>query len=295
MPCAVKNGRMATKLCLIVTSALTASAALASPAVAKEAGTVAGFAKAEAIIGGRSHLAAILAEQGALPRHIPLRPSGFALSQAITPSSAPAAPASPGAFSGKPDIFGSVALRVGRTPLDNKWQSVVQARVGGQAAVFARSMRPGSEHQRLEAINRYVNARVRFTDDSRQYRRADVWTSANTTLNRGRGDCEDYAIAKLQMLRVAGFSDRDLYLVILKDLVRRSDHAVAVVRSGERMLVLDNGTDRILESEAVKDYRPILTFAAGGAWTHGYKLREAPIELAAAARVPPPTPIPAAR
>ena len=38
-------------------------------------------------------------------------------------------------------------------------------------------------------------------------------------MRRGRGDCEDYAIAKLQMLRAAGFEDRDLYLVIAKDLI----------------------------------------------------------------------------
>jgi predicted transglutaminase-like cysteine proteinase len=125
-----------------------------------------------------------------------------------------------------------------------------------------------------------VNRRVRFTDDQRQFGRADVWSAANDTLQRGRGDCEDYAIAKLQMLRRAGISDRDLYLVIVRDLVRRADHAVLVVRAAGHMYVLDNGTDDILDSETVSDYRPVLTFAATGAWTHGYRVRSAPMVIA---------------
>jgi len=34
---------------------------------------------------------------------------------------------SPGAFNGQPDVFGSVALRVGRTPLDSRWHKVDSA------------------------------------------------------------------------------------------------------------------------------------------------------------------------
>ena len=67
------------------------------------------------------------------------------------------------------------------------------------------------------------------------------------------------------------FADRDLYLVIAKDLVRRADHALLVVRAEGRMLVLDNGTDTILDAEDASDYRPVLTFSATGAWTHGYR------------------------
>ena len=128
--------------------------------------------------------------------------------------------------------------------------------------------------------------RVRFVDDARQYGREDQWTTASETLRRGRGDCEDYAIAKLQMLRSAGFSDRDLYLVVARDLVRRSDHALLVVRAGGRMLVLDNGTDLILDSDEISDYRPVLTFAANGAWTHGYRRLMPPMTVAAATVVP---------
>ena len=143
--------------------------------------------------------------------------------------------------------------------------------VGGRAARFAASLRGSDERTRLDAVNRFVNSRIAFVDDSRLYGVADRWSAANESLSRGRGDCEDYAIAKLAMLRRAGFADRDLYFVVLKDLSRRADHAVLVVRSGGRFLVLDNGTNQMIDSAAIQDYRPVLTFTAGQRFAHGYR------------------------
>ena len=194
------------------------------------------------------------------------------------------------AISDNPNVFGTIALRIRESSLDGKWRRVLQARLSGSPAAFAAALRNSDERQRLVVINRYVNSRVRFAEDSRQYQRADVWTAANETLKRGTGDCEDSAIAKLQMLRVAGFADRDLYLVILKDLVRRADHAVAVVRLGGGLFVMDNSTDRVLENEIVTDYRPILTFSADGVWTHGYKVASVATKIATATQSEDPQP-----
>jgi predicted transglutaminase-like cysteine proteinase len=276
----------------------------ATPALAASSAPSGYFAKSEAIIGAPSALAAILAEQRAPARIAPVEPAAPGLLNApylvrdavIRTADVPALSrnlVSPAVSSGKPDIFGTVALKVGHTPLDARWQRANRAGVSGAAAAYASSLRESDEKSRLDSINRYVNGKVRFVDDERQYGRADVWSSANNTLRRGRGDCEDYAIAKIEMLRSAGFSERDLYLVVLKDLVRRADHAVAVVRSGEHMYVLDNGTDELLDSESVSDYRPILTFSAYGTWTHGYRVAS-PVTLASNDRRPIASAIPAA-
>ena len=272
----------------VATFAGTALAAsLASPAAAQSSPVASGasysLAKSDAILGGApSALQAILAQQSgvAAPERRALRPASLSR-PSIAPAVLRARPTTnSGVTSGRPDVFGSVALRVGRTRLDARWNRVGHSPVGGRAAHFAQAQRGKPAAERLEAINWYVNKRVRFVDDSRQYGRPDVWTAASETLSRGRGDCEDFAIAKLQMLRRAGFSDRDLYLVIVKDLVRRADHAVLVVRAGGHMYVLDNGTDQLLDSDSVSDYRPILTFAAGGTWTHGYRVERAPVNVA---------------
>ena len=274
--------------------AIAAAAALGSTPVSASAQTSthgalssASLAKSEAILGGsRSALAEILAQQQGVALPAPLRPAAMRTRTPFTTAARVQNLISPGVLSGRPDVFGSVALDVERTPLDRRWRKVVNRRVGGSEAAYARSLRRLGEVERIEAINAFVNSRVRFVDDSRQYGRPDQWTAAADTLRRGKGDCEDYAIAKLQMLRSAGFSDRDLYLVVLKDLARRSDHAVLVVRTADRMLMLDNGTDVVADTETVADYRPVLTFAANGVWTHGYRRSVASLQYAQAEMKP---------
>ncbi|MEO6114245.1 MAG: transglutaminase-like cysteine peptidase [Sphingomicrobium sp.] len=235
------------------------------------------MSKSEAILGGApSAMEALLAQQSG-------RPLAPRVNQAI-------APASPGALyrqaivtrdqspvsADRPDIFNSVALSISRSPLDARWSQVAGAGAGNVAGAFAASLRDHSVIAKVEAVNAYVNARVRFVDDSVQFGVGDRWMAPSETLGRGRGDCEDYAIAKRALLRVAGVADNDLYLVVLKDLTRRADHAVLVVRAAGRFLVLDNGTDRIVDSATVRDYRPILTFTAGRTFTHGYRRNVAP-------------------
>lgn len=264
----------------------TATSTATAQQVAPEALSPVSIAKSEAILSGTpSRLAAIMAQQQgvSLATDKPLQPASRSSLPDLSGARSLEALVSPGATSGRPDIFGSVALSISRTPLDQRWRAVRRARIAGDHAAFAKSLHGLDPVAQAEAVNRYINARVSFVDDSRQFGRADVWQAAAATLRRGRGDCEDYAIAKLQMLRAAGVDDGDLYLVIVKDLVRRSDHAVLVVRAGNRMLLLDNGSDAVVETETVRDYRPVVTFAATGAWTHGYRRAVAPVTIAAVA------------
>ena len=223
----------------------------------------ASYSKSEAILGGApSSLAAILASQGAA-RHATLNSAGTDAQSAHVPRRV--VPLD------RPDVFGSVALAVGKTPLERRWAKVERKSIGTAAAAYVNSLSGLDDIEQLDAVNRFVNARVQFTNDRRQFGSADLWMAAGETLSRGRGDCEDFAIAKLQMLRHAGFAEKDLYLVILHDVRRRQDHAVLVVRAEERLLVLDNGTNRIVDSDSLPDYRPILTFSGDRSWTHGYR------------------------
>jgi predicted transglutaminase-like cysteine proteinase len=232
------------------------------------------MSKSEAILGAPSALAAIAAQQSGRTAYV-----------------SAAAPINQGAYfqpavanyvrqpvsSDRPDIFNSVALSIGRSPLDARWNQVSGAGVSGPASAYAASLHGENIIARLEAVNSYINARVRFVDDRVQFGVADRWMTASETLARGRGDCEDFALAKRAMLRAAGVPDRDLYLVVLKDLTRRADHAVLVVRAAGRFLVLDNGTNRIVDSSDVQDYKPVLTFTASHTYTHGYRREVAPV------------------
>jgi predicted transglutaminase-like cysteine proteinase len=84
-----------------------------------------------------------------------------------------------------------------------------------------------------------------------------------------------------------GVPQRDLYLVIVRDLVRRADHAVLAVRTDSGFMVLDSNTDKVLPQSQVNDYRPILTFNSEGSWIHGYSTSRPQMTLASAASPSP--------
>lgn len=267
-------------------SALALAALCATPPAQAQSFSAAA-AKSSAILGGTSRLAQITAQQQG--RLLPA--AAFTASALSVPQYRRAVidryqPAPRSAWTGRPDLFGSVALPVARTPLDHRWRKVQRSALPSSAFAASRALRGLDAAGKAEAVNRYVNARVAFVDDRRQYGRADLWSAASDTLRRGRGDCEDYAVAKMHMLRAAGIPAKDIYFVLVRDLVRMADHAVLVVRADGRNLMLDNSTDSVLDADEVRDYRPVFTFASTGTWTHGYRRRPAPAIEWAAAGVP---------
>ena len=263
---------------ITLASAAVTLALAAAPAAAQGAPYFS-YSKTQAILGGESRLASIMAQQSGqpLPQMPAVSPAGYGMQvrNAAMPIYRPAIAMD------QPDVFNSVAVPIARTSLDRRWRKVATGPVGATSSTYATRLAGLSAIEKLDAVNRYVNARVSFVDDIRQYGVPDHWTAAAETLRRGRGDCEDYAIAKLQLLRRAGFADKDLYLVILRDALRRSDHAVLVARAEGRLLVLDNGTNRLVDSYEMPDYRPIITFSGNRIWTHGYRRETAPMVIAA--------------
>ena len=107
----------------------------------------------------------------------------------------------------------------------------------------------------------------------------DRWSAPLQTLGTGRGDCEDYAIAKYVALREAGVAEDDLRLVIVRDLSLGADHAVTVTRLGGQWIVLDNrgftllaDTDMqhvvalfVLDRDGVKRFAPPVVAATAAA------------------------------
>ncbi|MGA0604090.1 transglutaminase-like cysteine peptidase [Caulobacter sp. KR2-114] len=201
----------------------------------------------------------------------PVRPHSF--------SPAPPATQEPGA----PNLFGSVALAVSHTAEDSQWRRVVDSRLPDGQGPWTRILdraRGLPLLEQLQVINAGVNQAVTFTSDIQQYGVDDYWATARETLTSGRGDCEDFAIAKLQLLEALGVSPDSLYLVVARDLDRQADHAVLAVRAQGRFWILDSAAG-VMTAESVRDYRPILTFSARHAWVHGY--RRAPDVMMASA------------
>jgi hypothetical protein len=96
-----------------------------------------------------------------------------------------------------------------------------------------------------------------------QFGAMDVWSSPVATFASGRGDCEDYAIAKMFALRAAGIPAEDLQLLVAR--LRGGDtHAVLAVRNEGHWIILDNRSMVLVEDHQAHDIMPLFALDAGG-------------------------------
>jgi len=84
----------------------------------------------------------------------------------------------------------------------------------------------------------------------------DLWSSPLATFSSGKGDCEDYAIAKLAALLLAGIPARDLRLMLVRNVRSGEAHAVLAARLDDHWLILDNSGHLLLEDREVLNTVP---------------------------------------
>lgn len=170
--------------------------------------------------------------------------------------------------------LGTRAIPVRRTRFDDRWDQVrrappaalMQAQLG-HAQVSAAL----GERELLQRVNQWVNRRIAYVNDDRNYGTRDHWATADQTLARGKGDCEDFAILKMHMLRAAGVDASRMKLVLLRDLAANADHAFLLVDTRDGKLVLDNMTDRVYGDREAASVRPVLSFSENRRWVHAYR------------------------
>lgn len=64
------------------------------------------------------------------------------------------------------------------------------------------------------ALRDWVGKNIQYAYDSEIYGTDEYWQFAKETLSRRTGDCEDYAILLVSLLRVSGYSENDVYVVL---------------------------------------------------------------------------------
>jgi predicted transglutaminase-like cysteine proteinase len=186
---------------------------------------------------------------------VPDDPLGAAFPPLVAPTNDKASPTR---------ILASAMLPAGHTGFDAEWRRVRDTGVDEGCAVLLLGGVPRTPGEALDAVNRWVNRNVRYVEES-----TDAWAEAPATLRKRRGDCEDMAILKLQLLTALGVRAEDLYLTLVRDLARNADHAVLVVRANGALWILDSATDGLLDARERHDYRPILSYSADRKWLHG--------------------------
>jgi predicted transglutaminase-like cysteine proteinase len=170
-----------------------------------------------------------------------------------------------------PDVFGTVAVPVSKTRMDDRWVRVSRPVEDSSLRELATSAAGLPRRQQASFVQAIVNRTIRYSSDQENWGQADYWATIEETLHRGAGDCEDIAVMKMHALRQLGFDDKDLYLVVGSDDAGRS-HALLIVNLENDFIVLDDRAGRVLKADEVDGFRPILSFGSGMSWVHGTRI-----------------------
>lgn len=194
-------------------------------------------------------------------------------------------------------VFSSVAVPISGLEIQERWRRLIpdgsaKAALEPCAGLYARlgKCRPALlemarqsgldaaaplSREALGRVNRGVNAFIAYGADAQIHGQPDHWASIDEVLARRRGDCEDYAIAKMWLLAALGMPLERIQFVVVYDTRRRLHHAVLVVHYDGGRHVLDNTTDRIIAPDLIRDYLPLYSLAAGRAYLHGFGMAHA--------------------
>lgn len=199
------------------------------------------------------------------------------------------------------EVLGSVALAVSQVPQSRRWRALLEegadayfadacsapgsacaGKLRGRLAEAVAVARGQDDREAVETVNKAVNAGLRYRRDLDGYGVPDYWATVGETLARGAGDCEEFAVLKMWMLRAAGFEPSQMRLQLVKLLKTGEDHAILIVDIGASRLVLDNLSASVRDDGEVDGYRPLLSFVGEDAFLHGFKRKPArPSEIAA--------------
>lgn len=153
-------------------------------------------------------------------------------------------------------------------------------RLGPRAAAAAKALQPllaegvgQDETALLASVNEFYNRRVVFTDDAVAWGENDHWASPLETLEKGQGDCEDYAIAKYFSLLAAGVPVNKLRLVYVRASIGgpggvTQAHMVLAwyAQPGAEPLILDNLIGELRPASRRPDLTPVFSFNSEGLW-----------------------------
>ncbi len=198
-------------------------------------------------------------------RSVPARACLWAAAFVVCSTLVQAAPRPSGPVGAGPRFVGYVTEPGDQRPrfdfaaLDGDGAPEVRAIAGAVAHLPARAQ--------LQAVNARVN-RVPWRDDRETYGVEDHWATPQEFFRKG-GDCEDYAIAKYAVLERLGWPPSRMWIVVMRETVISSVHAVLMVEHDGRLWTLDNLGERVFVHGQLDWYRPGYSLNRFGLWSHG--------------------------
>lgn len=129
---------------------------------------------------------------------------------------------------------------------------------------MVQDLRGRGRFEQMVAVHRWLN-RYRYITDDRLWGKSDFWETPGQFVEMS-GDCEDYSIAKYYTLRVLGWRDEDLRMVVLRDTVRDIPHAVLAVTYEGENYILDNLASEPLQDRYLRQYTPYYAVNSTSRW-----------------------------
>jgi predicted transglutaminase-like cysteine proteinase len=130
------------------------------------------------------------------------------------------------------------------------------------------------ERERLARINKFFNDRIAFGSDDEIWGDKDYWATPLETLGKGRGDCEDFSVAKYATLLLADVPADRLRLVYVKaqiggpkSSVTQAHMVLAYYATAQaEPLILDNLLPEVMPASRRPDLAPVFSFNSAGLW-----------------------------
>lgn len=126
----------------------------------------------------------------------------------------------------------------------------------------------------IKKVNEFWNHHMRFVEDTEAWGQDDYWATPMESLGQGKGDCEDFAIAKYFTLLAAGMDVAQLRLIYVKAKLGGSAsnitqaHMVLAFYSDPdaEPQILDNLLGEIRPASRRPDLTPVFSFNGQGIW-----------------------------
>lgn len=152
---------------------------------------------------------------------------------------------------------------------------------GGEWEDLLIKLKDETDEVKLEQVNRFVNQKIRYGSDQLIWKVNDYWATPMQSFGKGRGDCEDYVIAKYVSLRSLGFSDEQLRLIYVElktGSITEAHMVLGFYKTPESIpLILDNTISSIRPATERIDLKPVFSFNSEGLWSGNRKTDQNPL------------------
>lgn len=141
-----------------------------------------------------------------------------------------------------------------------------------------------TDEEKIWMVNAFFNKHVRFRNDIDIWQQQDYWATPKETMQKGQGDCEDFAIAKYVVLLKMNVPMDKLRLIYVRARTggeygnTSQAHMVLGYYSSPdaEPLILDNLLSEIYPAHRRTDLTPIFSFNSSGLWAQGKKASSSP-------------------